>query len=553
MCPDSLATRSASLAARGVPRAPSCTIVQEMALAPITPRDRLQRLVDLGTQDAALLVADGAVRRSSAARSSLAFALDARAKRYQSYGGAVLPGAHPVEHAVEPRGDDAAQHRRSLSASCCSRARSSLQIIERSEAEPVSRPSSIRSSRSTSCAHAIRFESRGAQRLPHHVHRLAIRSARRRSTAKLTKLLQDKDEALRNDAGAGDGRVRDASRRTRRRAELRKREQALAEFLAKHPEFVAGREPVAGRRRRHPRRDPATRAGRDVGTGNARLLRARAPAPAHPGAPRRAAGLAAGARRRRPPSPEQIAAEAAVADGAARARRRAARARGRASQSTPSSTPTSIKAQERVDAAQQQLAPRAGRGAARRRDAGRAGDAGRSHEAPEGARRSSRAQIADEQRRASSGEDAAPHRRAGRRGTNWVVAARDRARRAAPPASPSSASASQSLADSVFRAQIDASQKHAEHGGRLTVRRSRVQAGRAERPRQDDLLARRHGAVPRRSAARSRSGSRSSTTGCIAAIDIDQLGMPVLAVIPPRVAKPRSRAEGEAGDDGAVS
>ena len=57
-------------------------------------------------------------------------------------------------------------------------------------------------------------------------------------TEKLTKLLQDKDEALRNDQAQMT--VQFVTQQKEEAAlELRKREQALAEFLAKHPEFAA--------------------------------------------------------------------------------------------------------------------------------------------------------------------------------------------------------------------------------------------------------------------------------------------------------------------------
>ena len=59
----------------------------------------------------------------------------------------------------------------------------------------------------------------------------------KRVVDRLTKLLQDKDEALRNEqAAATVAFVTDQQENAR--GELKKRESAYNEFLAKHPEFV---------------------------------------------------------------------------------------------------------------------------------------------------------------------------------------------------------------------------------------------------------------------------------------------------------------------------
>src|SRR5262249_11715069 len=83
---------------------------------------------------------------------------------------------------------------------------------------------------------AIHFDARGA-----NAFRLSYTDSdperAKEVTERLTKLLQDKDEALRNEQ-AGSTVKFAQKQRDESSSELRKREQSLAEFLAKHPEFV---------------------------------------------------------------------------------------------------------------------------------------------------------------------------------------------------------------------------------------------------------------------------------------------------------------------------
>ena len=125
-----------SLSARGASRR-SCTIVDAMAISPITPRDKLQRLVDLGRKTlrywwlvAVFAVVGGAL--------SLAFALF-KAKNYQSWATLFYQERIQIEPDVaEPRGGRAAQHRRPVPRAAA-RARAARADRQRSEAQPVPR------------------------------------------------------------------------------------------------------------------------------------------------------------------------------------------------------------------------------------------------------------------------------------------------------------------------------------------------------------------------------------------------------------------------------
>ena len=282
-------------------------------------------------EDAALLVADRLFAVVGGGL-SLAFAMTAAAQ-LPVVGDAVLPGAHPVAAAVaQPRGGRAAQHRRPLPRAPAraqpARARSSTirsSIRSPSEHDPELEIDKLRL--------AVRFEARGA-----NAFRIAYtdsdpeRAKRGHREADQAAAGQGRGAAQR--AGADDRRRSRPSRRRRPRPSSRSASSALTEFLAKHPEFA--QDPNAGRARA--RRSARSEPAKAVRAGNSRDVRARAPAPAHPGAARRAARRAAGAQSPPPPTPERIAAEQPVARRPARGRaRRSASSRTRW-RSTPTST-----------------------------------------------------------------------------------------------------------------------------------------------------------------------------------------------------------------------
>jgi uncharacterized protein involved in exopolysaccharide biosynthesis len=241
--------------------------------------------------------------------------------------------------------------------------------------------------------------------------------------------------------------------------ELRKREQALAEFLAKHPEFA--QDPNQGQSEgasiRAIRNQKAAQP-----TGNPRMyalerqkerIQARLDAP--PDAPP--------VRVVAPATPEKIAAEAAVTDAqreltTANKELEDALGRGYTEQH-----PAVIKAQEHITSATQRL---------RHAQAAVPPDVETEVAPATPADRTKlqkqlselESQIADEEKRAGKGS-AAP---ATETTTNWVVQLETQhadLRRAVNEERERVAS----LADSVFRSQMDASQKLAETGGRLSV------------------------------------------------------------------------------------
>lgn len=311
---------------------------------------------------------------------------------------------------------------------------------------------------------AVRFESRGGSNF-----RITFSDEdpdrAKGVTEKLTKLLQDKDEALRNDQAQMTVQFV-TQQKEEASLELRKREQALAEFLAKHPEFAADANQASGegagiRAIRNTAKVP-------VNTGNSRLyalerqrqrIQARLDAP--PDAPP--------VRVEAPRTPEKIAADAAVAD----AQRELASANKELEDALGKYTdkhPAAIKAQERVAAAQQRL--RHAQAAVPPDESiplAPATPADRSKLQKE--LQTLDNQIAEEQRNSSKDKDkgsgagsAAPVTDS----TNWVVELETKYADLRRQLNEQRERVG-SLADSVFRAQIDASQKSAETGGRLSV------------------------------------------------------------------------------------
>ena len=423
-----------------------------MGLAAITPRDRLQRLVDLGRKAlrywwlvAACAVIGGAI--------SLAFALT-RPRRYES--SSVLFYEERIQSSILSNRQEEVQRNlgdrfREL---LLSRAQLSLVLEDPKlnaydSMEPALAVDKLRQ--------AIRFEARGGNNF--RITYGDDEPERARAvTERLTKLLQDKDESLRNEQAKLTVSFVTAQKEEAQ-AELRKREQSLAEFLAKHPEFAqdqnqggAGNEGASIR---------AIRNQKETTTGSNRLyalerqrqrLQARLDAPAD----------APPIRVPAPPSAEKLAAEQAVGE----AQRELAAANRELEDALAKYTdkhPTVIKAQERVSAAQQRLRhAQASVPADIETPLAPATPAARNQLQKELATLES--QIADEQRSAGKGSGEA----AITASTNWVVELEtqhaDLRRSLAEQRERMS-----SLADAEFRATSDASQKLAETGGRLSV------------------------------------------------------------------------------------
>ena len=421
-----------------------------MALPPVTPRDQLQRLLDLARKTARYwwLIAVFAVLGGGL---SLVFALT-RPRIYQSW--ATLFYQERIQsQLLSPGREEVAQRNIGDRYRELLTARHQLdQIIVDPALDPYpqERDPEVKIEK---LRLAVRLETHGA-----NVFRIMFTDSdperAKRVADKLTKMLQDKDEALRNEqAAATVAFVTDQQENAR--AELKKRETAQTEFLAKHPEFVqdansAALEGASIRAIRTPKVTP----------GNSKLYalerqrqRIQASLDAPPGVTLPSVPT--------PRSPERIAAEAAVQD----AQREVNAAKRELEDALTKFTdihPSVLKARERVETATQRL---------RQREAAVPPDVEPVVRVatPEDRARMQKdlqqieAQISAEQ--SKTGKPADPGADAT---TSWVVrleGEHNELRRAVAE----QRERVQSLADSAFRAQMDANQKLAEQGGRLAI------------------------------------------------------------------------------------
>jgi len=298
----------------------------------------------------------------------------------------------------------------------------------------------------------VRFEARGA-----NAFRLTYTDPdperAKEVTERLTKLLQDKDEALRNDQAQATVSFA-TQQKEEAGTELRKREKDLAEFLAKHPEFAQDpNQQGEGASIRAHNAKPATSTDPRLVVLERQRARIQARLDAPPDQPIKVVT---------PPTPEKLAAEAAVAD-AQRELTSANRELEDALTRYTDKHPAVINARDRVAAAQQKLRhAQAEVPPDVETEIAPATPADRSKLQKELAALDE--QIEAEQRRSAKGSDAA----AADAGTNWVVKLETEhadLRRAVAE----QRERVEALADSVFRAQMDANQKLAEQGGQLAV------------------------------------------------------------------------------------
>ena len=500
-----------------------------MAISAVTPRDRLQRLVDLGKKTlrywwlvAVFAVVGGAL--------SFAFALT-RARNYQSW--STLFYQERIQSNVLQNREEVVQRNIGDRYRELLLARAQLEkIINDPKLNPypeIADPELAIDKLRTQ----IRFEARGG-----NVFRIDF-TDRDPDTAKavverLTKMLQDKDEQLRDETAQRTVNVA-TSMKEEAAAELKKREQELATFLAAHPEFAQDpNQQGEGASIR------AIRNQKPTTTGNPRLyalerqrerIQARLDAP--PDAPV--------VRVPAPPSPEKQAADAAVAE-AQRELSAAQHALDDALQKYTDKHPAVVNAQERVAAAQQKL---------RHAQAAEPPDEAPIAPATPADRTKLQkqlseieSQIADEQKRTSANKPS--EAAAADAATNWVVKLETQhadLRRAVNE----QRARVQSLADSVFRAQMDAETKTPETGSWLSVVDGAFRPARPTGPGKTifllagmvlflglgGLLAVGLAVIDDRLYRRA---------------DIDQLGLAVLAVIPPPASKlraPKHRDEHE--------
>lgn len=205
-----------------------------MALSPITPRDRLQRLVDLGRKVWRFwwLIAVFAV---AGVALSLAFAVT-RPKSFLSW--ATLFYQERIQsQLLSPNREEVAQRNIGDRYRELLLARKQLeQIIN----DPTLDPYPLEKNPDLKIEKlrlAVRLAARGAM-----VFRIEYSDSdadrARRVTDRLTRLLQETEEGMRNEQAAETVKFATEQRDTAA-DELKKRELALTEFLAKYPEFVA--------------------------------------------------------------------------------------------------------------------------------------------------------------------------------------------------------------------------------------------------------------------------------------------------------------------------
>src|SRR5882724_7327285 len=205
-----------------------------MALSPITPRDRLQRLADLCRKTwrywwliGVFAVVGGGL--------SLAFAIT-RPRIFQSW--ATLFYQERIQsQLLSPNREEIAQRNIGDRYRELLLARKQLsQIINDPTLDPFPRDMDPEL-KLDKLRQAVHFGSRGAMAFRiEYIDSDADRA--RRVTEKLTKLLQEKDESLRNEQAA-ETVAFVTEQKEAAASELQKREHALNEFLARNPAFVA--------------------------------------------------------------------------------------------------------------------------------------------------------------------------------------------------------------------------------------------------------------------------------------------------------------------------
>ncbi len=493
-----------------------------MALSPITPRDRLQSLVDLARKTwrywwlvAVFAVVGGGL--------SLAFALT-RPRAYQSW--AVLFYQERIQTGLlSPNREESVQRGIGDRYRELLLARAQLQHIigdPKLDPFPKEKDPDVKIDK---LRLVVRFESRGA-----NAFRIVFTDSdpdrARRVVEKLTKLLQERDESLRNELAANTVAFVTEQEKTGN-AQLRKTEQALNEFLARHPEFVsdsntAQNEGAAFR---------ASKPKAPVVTGNSRLAvleRQRARIQQRLEAPADAPPITVQA----PMTPERQAAEAAVAE-AQRAVSAANRALLDAQSKFTEKHPSVIGAQERLDTANQAL--RAAR-AAVPPDVETVVRPATAEDRVKLQREIQQIeqQIAAEQNRSGKTPEATEV------ATDRVVKleteyadlrrARDDARERA-----------QTFADQAFRAKQDADQKRAEQGGRLSIVDPAFRPVQPSGPGKTIFLM--AGMILFLSLGLSLAvGLAVIDDRLYRRVDIDSLGITVLAVIPPHDERKHKRA-----------
>jgi uncharacterized protein involved in exopolysaccharide biosynthesis len=493
-----------------------------MALPPITPRDQVQRLLDLGRKTGRYwwLIALFAVVGGGL---SLAFAMT-RPRNYQSW--SILFYQERIQsQLLSPGREEQAQRNIGDRYRELLLARRQLdQIIVDPALDPFPQEKDP-DVKIEKLRLAVRLEAHGAN-VFHIVFTDSDPERAKRVTDKLTKMLQDKDESLRNEqAAATVAFVTDQQESARE--ELKKREKAYTEFLAKHPEFVQDANSTmsegASIRSLH--------SNKPIATGNNRLVtleRQRARIQATLDAPPGAAIPSVPA----PRTPERVAAEAAVQD----AQRELSAARRELEDALTKFTdihPSVLKARERVEAANLRM---------RQREAALPPEVApvvRINTEEDRAKLQKELQQIEAQIAAEQTKTGKPVDNSATDTTSWVVrleSEHSELRRAVSE----QRERVQSLADSAFRAQMDANEKLAEQGGRLAVINPAERPSRPSGPGKTIFLA--AGMILFLTLGLSLAiGLAVIDDRLYRRADLERLGVTVLAVIPPAIQVQRKR------------
>lgn len=205
-----------------------------MAISALTPRDRLQRLVDLGRKTlrywwliALFAVVGGAL--------SLAFAM-MRTKKYQSWA-TIFYQERIQSQLLSPNREEIVQRNIGDKYRELLLARAQLALIV---SDPALNPFPEEDDPDTAIdklRETIKLEARGGNAF-RIVYTDVDRERARGVTEKLTKLLQEKDEGLRNEQARETVRFATKEREDAEK-ELRTRAEALTKFLSEHQEFAS--------------------------------------------------------------------------------------------------------------------------------------------------------------------------------------------------------------------------------------------------------------------------------------------------------------------------
>lgn len=424
-----------------------------MALSPVTPRDRLQSLADLGKKAIRYwwLVALFAVAGTGL---SLAFAMT-RGRSYQSW--STLFYQERIQSSLLQNHEDTAQRNIGDRYRELLLARKQLEelFLDPKMGFPKNKDVdlAIENLRTT-----IRFDARGA-----NTFRISYTDSDPERAMKvvdrLTKELQDKDESLRNELATATVNFA-VAQKTEASNDLKKKEEAYAGFLAKHPEFIqdpnTGSEGASIRKANAPKAAPTgNTAMQALERQHDRILQRLNASPDAPPVRMPAA-----------PTPEKIAAEQAVA-AANQEVSRYQRELEDAQAKYTDAHPTVMRAKEQLEAAKQKLA-HAQAAVPPDQEIIMAPATAEDREKLKKQLAQLEAQINQLQAGSSKGQGSGTAVAAVDSATKGVVALETEYAELRRQVSESRERVA-SLADSVFRAQIDANQKAAEAGGRLTV------------------------------------------------------------------------------------